>query len=232
MARFTGRTGVKSGQLAQYASSRPDLKDAIFQPLYDYQTYATAGSLNFTFFALPKGQGTTSALGATGVKTLADTNMQNAGMLPLGNKFLVLGIEVEFWPGSTPGFRLAAVPTDAQFARNWDDAYNVLRSGSLTLNVQNRVFAQDAPLMKFPTSTRLTGVATYNENNSTATTVGFGQIEYVTSCGAGYNITPVLLESTQAFDVNIAFPAVVPTPSGVDARLGVRLVGKLVRNAQ
>lgn len=228
---FRGRTGVKSTDLQKYASSMP-VRDAIFSPLYDYQAYPTAGALNFTFFAVPQGGGTTSALGATGVKTLADTNMQVASQLPRGNRFLCIGIEVEFWPGNTPGLRLAAVPSDAQFARNWDDTYNVLRSGYLTLNVQNRIFAQDAPLMKFPTQTRLTGVATYNQNDTTAATIGFGQIEYATACGAGYDITPVLLESTQAFTVNINFPAVVATPSGSDARLGVRLVGKLIRDAQ
>lgn len=229
---ISGRKGVTAAQIAQYRSTVPNVADSIFSPLYDYQSYPTAGALIFTFFALPQGQGTTSALNATGVKTIADTNMQVAGALPRGNRFLVKGIEVEFWPGSTPGLRLAATPTDAQFARNWDDVYNVLRSGSLTLNVQNRIYAQDAPLMKFPPQTRLNGVASYNQSDSTASTVTFGQIEYATACGAGYNIVPVYLESTQFFNVQVAFPALVPTPSGVDARIGVRLVGNLVRDAQ
>jgi hypothetical protein len=228
---FKGRTGVSMSDLAKYDSSKDQL-DSIFSPLYDYQTYATAGALNFNFFALPQGQGATSSLNAAGVKTIADTNMQIAGSLPAGNRFLVIGIEVEFFPGSTPGLRLAAVPTDAQFSRNWDDCYNVLRSGSLTLTVQNRTFAQDAPLLKFPTQTRLAGVASYNQNDSNANTVGFGQIEYASAAGAAYDITPVLLKPTQAFSVVIAFPAVVATPSTVDARIGVRLVGKLIRNVQ
>jgi hypothetical protein len=227
-----GRTGVTNAQLDQYQSYLPGKRNALFQPLWDYQTYPTAGGLNFNFFALPMGQGTTSALGATGVKTIADTNMTNAGMLPLNNKMLVLGIEVEFWPGSTPGLQLTAAPTAAQFARNWDDTYNVLRSGSLLMTVASAPWAQDAPLMKFPPSSRLTGIATYNQNDTTAATVGFGQIEYATACGAGYNITPVLLESTQSFSVVVSFPALVPTPSTVDARIGVRLIGKLIRNAQ
>ncbi len=228
---FKGRTGVSMVDLSKYDSSKDQL-DSIFAPLWDYQTYATAGALNFNFFALPQGQGTTSSPGATGVKQIGDTNMQIAGSLPAGNRFLVIGIEVEFWPGSSPGLRLAAVPTDAQFARNWDDTYAVLKGGSLTLTVQNRMFAQDAPLMKFPTQTRLAGVAAYNQNDTTAATVGFGQIEYASSCGAAYDITPILLKPTQAFTVTINFPAVIATPSGVDARIGVRLVGKLIRNVQ
>lgn len=229
---ITGRQGVTAQQISKFRSTVPNVADSIFNPLYDYQVYPTAGGLIFTFFALPQGQGTTSALNATGVKTIADTNMQSAGVLPRGNRMLVKGIEVEFWPGSTPGLNGTAAPTAAQFARNWDDVYNVCRSGSLTFNVQNRVYAQDAPLMKFPSQTRLTGVAAYNENNSTATTVGWGQIEYATMCGAGYNIVPVYLESTQFFNVTINFPALVPTLSTVDARIGVRLVGNLVRDAQ
>lgn len=229
---FKGRTGVAMSDLTKYESSTNQL-DSIFSPLYDYQTYATAGALNFNFFALPQGQGTTSSPGAAGVKQIADTNMQVAGQLPAGNRFLIIGIEVEFWPGSVPGLNGIAVPTAAQFARNWDDVYSVLRGGSLTLTVQNRVFAQDAPLMKFPTQTRLTGVAAYNENNNTAApTIGWGQIEYASSCGAAYDITPVLLKPTQAFSVTINFPALIATPSAVDARIGVRLVGKLVRNVQ
>ncbi len=229
---ISGRKGVTAAQIAQYRSTVPNVADSIFSPLYDYQTYPTAGGLIFTFFALPQGQGVTSALNATGVKTIADTNMQSAGVLPRGNRMLVKGIEVEFWPGSTPGLQGTAAITAAQMARNWDDVYNVLRNGSLTMNVQNRVYAQDAPLMKFPTQTRLTGVAAFSQSDSTASTVAFGQIEYATACGAGYNIVPVYLESTQFFNVTINFPALVPTPSTVDARIGVRLVGNLVRDAQ
>ncbi len=126
----------------------------------------------------------------------------------------------------------ALLPTAAQLARNWDDVYNVLKAGSLTLNIQQRVYAQDAPLMKFPPQTRLTGVATVTQNDTTAATVGFAQIEYATACGAGYSIIPVYIESTQFFNVQILFPALVPTPSTVDARWGVRLLGNLVRDAQ
>lgn len=223
MNGISGRRGVTPEQLAQHRTTVAGVADAVWSPLYDYQTYATAGALTTNFFAVPAGQSG---------KTLADTNMQVAGQLPRGNRFLCVGIEVEFWPSNSPGLRLAAVPTDAQFARNWDDVYAVLKSGFLSLNIQQRVYAQDAPLMKFPPQTRLTGVATYNQNDTTAATVGFGQIEYATACGAGYSIIPVYIESTQFFNVQIQFPALVPTPSGQDARWGVRLLGNLIRDAQ
>ena len=226
-----GRTGVKAGDIAKYRSSLPQA-DSIWNPQYDYVAYPNAGTTQLSFFTTPQGQGTTSAPGGSGSKTIQDTNLTTAGMLPLGNRFLVLGIEVEFWPGNTPGLRLAAVPTDAQFARNTDDVYTLLKSGILTFSIQNRIFVQDGPLMKFPTQTRLAGFATYNQNDSTAATIGFGQIEYAAGIGASYDIVPVYIESTQGFTVTINWPGVVALPSATDGRIGVRLNGKLVRNAQ
>jgi hypothetical protein len=232
MNGMTGRRGVTPEQLAQHRTTVAGVADAVWSPLYDYQSYPTAGALQFQFFSVPQGQGTTSALGATGVKTVADTNMQQAGSLPRGNRFLCVGIEVEFWPGSTPGLQGTAAITAAQIARNWDDVYNVMRSGSLTFNIQQRIYAQDAPLMKFPTQTRLTGTTAISQSDSTASTVAFAQIEYATTCGAGYSIIPVYIESTQFFSVTANFPALVATPSAVDARIGVRLLGNLIRDAQ
>lgn len=221
-----GRTGVKAGQIQQFRSSLPQA-DSIFSPLYDYQTYPALGQLQFTFFSVPQGQGTTSAPSGTGAKTLLDTNLTSAGMLPLGNRFLCLGIEVEFLPGPLPAATGVAAAA-ATIGQQWNDVYSVLRNGALTLTIQNRVFAQDAPLMKFPTQTRLAGVATHSE--TTATT--YGGVGYASGCGAAYDIIPVYIESTQGFNVGIQFPALIPTVSTVAGRLGVRLVGKLVRNAQ
>ncbi len=228
MSTWQGRRGVSRKDISQYKSALPQA-DSIFNPLYDYQTYPLAGQQTFTFFSVPQGQGTTSAFGGAGPKTVLDTNLQTGGALPLGNRFLVYGIEVEFFPGNVPGFNAAATMTAAQFARNWDDVYSVLRNGALTFNIQNRYFAQDAPLMKFPTQTRLAGVASYSETAAGATS---GQIEYAAGCGASYSIIPVYIESTQAFNCVVNFPALIALPSGADGRIGVRLVGKMVRNAQ
>lgn len=222
-----GRTGVRAAQIAKYKSSLPTA-DSYFQPLYDYQAYPAAGAAQFNFFSVPQGQGTTSAPGGAGVKTVLDTNLTNAGMLPLGNRFLCLGIEIEFFPGSLPaavGVAAAAATITPQI----NDVYTVLRNGALTLLVgSDRKYAQDAPLMKFPPQTRLSGFAAYSE--TTATT--FGSIGYAAGSGAGYNMVPVYIESTQNFQVVVQFPALIPTPSTVAGRIGCRLVGKLVRNAQ
>lgn len=226
---FSGRAGLDQSDLAKYRSYVPDVNDVIWQPLYDYQLYPTAGALNFSFFSVPQGGGATSAFtAAAGVKTLQDTNMQLQGQLGAGNQFLVMGIEVEFWTSNVPGLFLAVAPTLAQQARNWDDVYTVLRNGLLTFTIQNRVYAQDTPLMKFPTQTGLEGVA---ESSGTVAAV-YAQTEYAVASGLSYNIVPVLIKENQAFNVNISFPAAIATPSGQDCRIGVRLCGKLIRNAQ
>lgn len=229
MNGISGRRGVTPDQLAAHRTTVAGVADAIWSPLYDYQAYAAAGALALQFFAVPQGQGTTSALNATGAKTLADTNMQVAGQLPRGNRFLAVGIEVEFWPGNVPGSLGAASATTV--GRNMNDCYNVLKSGSLTFNIQQRIYAQDAPLMKFPSQTRLTGVAAISDA-TTAAAAQNAQIDYATAAGAGYSIIPVYIESTQFFSVTLNFPALVPTVSTAAGRIGVRLLGNLIRDAQ
>lgn len=229
MNGFNGRTGLSAEDLARYRSYVPGVDDVIWQPLYDYLVYPTAGALTFNFFSAQQGAGTTSGFGATGSKTALDTNMQLSGQLGAGNQFLCLGIEVEFFAGSLPASQTAAQPTNAQISQGTNDVYSVLRNGGLLLTIQNRPYAQDAPLIKFPTQSYLTGwSAASNGANATASI----QVNYASGCGASYNIVPILITQNQAFGVQVNFPVVIATPSGVDGRIGVRLNGKLIRNAQ
>lgn len=229
MNGFSGRQGLEPSDLAKYRSYVPGVDDVIWQPLYDYQTYPLAGQLAFNFFNAQKGTGTTSAFGGAGPRTVLDTNMQLSGQLGAGNQFLALGVGIEFFPGPTPGLQTAAQPTTAQTAQMADDVYSVLRNGVLQFSVQNRPYIEDAPLLKFPTQTYLTGwAAVTNGANATASVI----IEYASSCGASYNIVPVLLSQNQAFQMTATFPALIALPSGVDGRFGCRMEGKLIRNAQ
>lgn len=226
---FTGRKKMDSNTLAQHGVTVPGVKDAVFNPLYDYTTYAAAGQLNLTFFALQKGQGATSHPGGAGPKTIADTNMQQSGSLPAGNWFYCMGIEVEFWPGSTTGFTGAV--TAAVLAQQWGDCYDFSRSGSLTFAIQNRNYVQDAPLGKFPTQTGLYATAA-NSDSTTAGAGQFRQVSYARLDGAAYNIIPTYIVPTQAFVVTMDWPNVIALVSTVAARVGVRLVGNLIRSAQ
>lgn len=229
MNGFNGRTGLSQDDLARYRSYVPGVDDVIWAPLYDYQTYPLAGALTFNFFNQQKGTGVTSAFGGAGTRTILDTNMQLSGQLGAGNQFLVMGIEVEFWPGPLIGLPTAAQPTAAETAQQADDVYSVLRNGVLNFSVQNRPYVEDGPLMKFPTQSHLTGwSAVSNGANATATV----QHGYAAGAGMSYNIVPVLLVQNQAFQCQVVFPALIPLPSGVDGRFGVRFNGKLIRNAQ
>ncbi len=229
MNGFNGRTGLSQDDLARYRSYVPGVDDVIWAPLYDYQTYPTAGALQFNFFNQQKGTGVTSAFGGAGARTILDTNMQLSGQLGAGNQFLVMGIEVEFWAGSLPALATAAASTQAQLSQQINDVYSVLRNGVLSFSVQNRPYVEDGPLMKFPTQTRLYAVAaTTNGANATAQ----ANVLYASGEGMSYNIVPVLLVQNQAFQCAVTFPALIATPSTVDARIGVRFNGKLIRNAQ
>src|SRR6266481_3756473 len=94
-----GLSNLNRQDLAAHRVTVPGTQDAIYAPLYDSAVYAAAGQLQLNFFSLPIGQGTTSAPGATGAKTEADTNLSNAGLLPKGNRFYCTGVELTLWPG-------------------------------------------------------------------------------------------------------------------------------------
>lgn len=226
---ITGRRALNLAELNKYNSALSQ-QDSIFQPLYDYQTYPNAGQVLFTFFSTPQGQGTTSAFGGSGPRTALDTNLLTASQLPQGNEFVAQGIEVEYFPSQMPAFSAAAAiaaDTAGAFLR---DTYTVLRSGVLTLRVQDRNYVQDGPLLKFPTQTRLAGFAAINETANAAATNA--QVNYAAGCGASYNIVPLRIYSNQAFVVTVQFPALLPLSGANTGRIGVRLVGDMIRNAQ
>lgn len=223
-----GLQNLTRAEMAAHRVTVPGTQDAIYAPLYDSAVYAAAGQLQLNFFALPIGQGTTSAPGATGAKTEADTNMSNAGLLPKGNRFYCSGIEFTLWPGSTPG-RGAVADSTAGF--NWNDVNAVAKSGWVRLRIQNRDYVLDGPIGNFPSVTRLAGVAAMSTNLTTGAAT-FSEIDYASFAGMPYNIVPVLIESNQAFSVQVNWPALVALPSAAAGRLFCRLRGRLVRDAQ
>lgn len=225
---MAGLNRISARDLAQHRVSIPGKQDEIYSPLYDYQSYAAAGQLQLNFFALPIGQGTTSAPGATGAKTEADTNLTNAGLLPKGNRFYCTGLEVLLFPGNNPGAGAAA---DSIAGRNWNDVYAVAKSGWLRFRIQNRDYVLDSPLINFPPVTRLAGAAAV-ATNLTAGASTFGEIDYAVFAGMPYSIVPVFIESNQSFSVQVNWPALVALPSTTAGRIGVRLRGRLIRDAQ
>jgi hypothetical protein len=225
---MAGLKRINRQNLAQHRVTVPGVQDEIYGPLYDFVSYAAAGQTELNFFSVPKGQGTTTAPGATGTKTLADTNLTNAGLLPRDNAFYCTGIEVVLFPGINPG---RGAITDATVGQFWDDVWAIGKSGVLTLTVGSRVYVQDGPLMNFPTIQGLGGVAAAATNTTAAASLA-STIEYARFVGQPYTIVPLFIQPNQNFGVTMNWPAVVATVSTQAARIGVRLRGRFIRNAQ
>jgi len=201
-------------------------QDIIYAPLYDSNSYASAGQNQLVFFTSPLGQGTTTAPSASGSKTLADTNMTAAGQLTKGNEFFMIGQELMLFPGQSP----EGVGGNNVVNGFLNDTYIIGKSGFLTLQIgSNRNYIQDGPLMIFPPAARLAVQAAFGGVN-TASTQSISDAIYAAWTGEPYAITPVYIEATQGFQEVLQWPALVTTSA--TARLFSRLRGYLIRNAQ
>jgi len=220
-----GRPILTQADLSQHVAALGS-RDVVYWPLFDSNSWGTAGQTLLQFFTQPVGQGTTSAPGASGVKTLADTNMTAAGQLTLGNDFFMTGIEFALYPGDNP-----EQVGGANFINAFlNDTYNAGKSGYATLQVgSNRVYIQDGPLMNFPPSARLFYSGAVGGTNTAGTQSIVSQV-YASWVGDPYEITPIYIQATQGFQVSVAWPAAVTLTA--TARLFNRLRGYLVRNAQ
>lgn len=226
LSQGLGRPILTAQDLDAHRAALGNTQDVVYWPLFDSASYPAAGLTQISFFTAPIGQGATSAPGATGVKTLADTNMYSAGQLTKGNEFYMTGQEFLFFPGDAPEQALA--PAGINFFLN--DTYNVGKSGVVTLQVgSNRQYIQDGPLQNFPPSTRLF-VGSAIGGTVTAGAATLASAIYAAWVGEPYDITPIYIEATQGFQEYVTWPAVVTV--SVTARLYSRLRGYLIRNAQ
>lgn len=199
--------------IQRFNPNRPDAVEAIFQPTYDYQTYAMAGQTQLNFFQVPVGQSS---------KTYADTNMTNAGMFPSPTAFFVTGIMVLFDPGNT----VSAANVTPRALTNLVDAEAVANSGWLEFSIGSKVYLRDAPIGKFPPNFSIGGlVAAATATATTGTDANFAR-----AVGRYYEITPFLIPATQNFNVSLNWPTVVAVT--VAGRIGVILDGFLFRNSQ
>lgn len=226
-------------QLSQYKVNRQGA-EGIRQSLYDHLLYPTAGQNQLNFFALPQGQGVTSALGGVvgSTKTIADTNMDNSGMLPAGKSFLLTSVEVPFYAGTvnTANTFNPAVPAvfnaaaAAAVSAQINDVATFYLSGSLKLFIGSKTYLEEAPVMRFPPKAQLTLDAAIASNSAT---VGESAAVSAKISGRPYMVEPpIYLENNQNFVVQLNWPGAVATPSGFNARVGVILDGYLYRNSQ
>jgi len=215
-----GKIPPKISESRQFDVNRKGQVEAIWQPLYDFQTYAFAGTTStYTFFAVPNGQSS---------KTFADTNMEMAAALPAPKSMLVTGIEVVFLPPDNP--QLNGTQTALEAASQWNDAYVMFKNGYLDFFIGSKSYLIDAPIGKFSNSFRLGGAAAIAAAGEAVDNTS--QIGYAAFVGPLYEITPIKLVSNQNFNVTLNFPTTTALPGGADGRIGVILNGFLYRLSQ
>lgn len=162
--------------------------------LYDTLAYAQAGQTQLTFFQTPAGSGT---------KTQVDTNMSVAGMLPNPTAFLVQSAQLYFFPGTAlvPAPAVGAPGTFSEFV---NDVYKFYRYGGyLKLTIGVKDYIVDAPLMKFPPRSGLSGFAAGTDT----TTAGAGQnskVAYASCGGPVFDVNPpIFIGPTVNFSVSL-----------------------------
>jgi hypothetical protein len=220
-----GRPILSNSQLANHVTQLAT-QDIIWSPLYDSNSYiGTSGQTSLSFFTIPQGQGTTSAPGATGGKTIQDTNMTAAGQLTKGNAFYMTGQEILFYPGVNP-----ETAPGTQINNFINDNYVLSKNGVLLLTIgSNRQYIQDGPIGMFPPATRL---AVASALSGWAVTNSLVETGYAVMSGEVYTIVPLYIEATLGFQETLTWSAAQALPSATNARLFARLRGYLNRNAQ
>lgn len=193
--------------------------EAITQPLYSYQAYPAAGSVQPLLFFQSQPIGTITA---------EDTNMQLAGQLPSPQSFLIQGIGIDYLPGTAVA-RFGVQSALGQLA----DFYAIMRRGVLILNIGSKQYLQEGPLLQLPVRSHINGVAA----TADATTAGAALQTFVSvgfSDGAVFNPRPLLIPPSQNFSVSLSWPAgavAIPSADAL-ARIGIQLYGTLYRPAQ
>jgi hypothetical protein len=227
-SQISGRSIPEPGFFQQYGVNVDNTDDISWYPITDHLAYPAAGALTLNFFANGAGQGTTSALNATGAKTFADTNLENNGSLPYPERALIVAIGIAIFPGVLPAAGAVANTTAGQYV---NDVYQIARSGFLQWKIGMKQVLIDGPLQKFGNGEGLDVAAAFSDATTAAATL-FSQVDYAKLCGDAYPIVPVAIPSNQNFPLTLNWPALVPTPSTTIARIGVTLYGYRIRKAQ
>lgn len=215
-----GRKPPSIDALQAYNVNRPGQIEAVWQPYYDFLTYAAGGQTQLTFFQRTVG---------TAGTTLADTNMRAAGQFPRPVQFLVTGLQVVYSPAKAISESAALATTPDVPLTNIIDTGALSRSGWLRLTIGSKEYLTDGPIGKFPPVYGLdvNGELGTNVNAATLTQV----VDYANFSGKYYSVTPFLIPSNQNFDVTLNWPVAIPV-TGATNRIGVILDGFEYRLSQ
>lgn len=238
-----GTPPMSVGDLAQYGVFRPDAVQAVRQPLYDRLVYDDAGATQLRFFQLPQGQGNSSSIGGTGLtKTLDDTNMEAAGQLPSPKAFLATSIELIVEPGSISTAN-AWSPLDIAFLTNAsaasvglvpalngvNDVQRILMGSWLDFFIGSQSFLTASRGDTFPPKSYIAPDAAVAQ----AIQLGHTGVAIARAVGRPFYLNPpILLMPNVNFVVTVNWTTAVATPTGMNARMTIRLDGILYRNAQ
>lgn len=221
--------------------------EVIKQPLYDRILYPTAGLAgNLQFFTTPQGQGVSSESGvaAASVKSLQDTNMSNAGLLPAPQAFWIDNIQVFVDAGSiaTANSYATQVPTffnataAATIQAGANDINAILNSGALQLTLGQKPYFQLGPLYEFPPQARKRADTSAAIAGTNAQPAAFGLQSFFADGVGGVpvrRLDPGLgIPTGMNFNIQLLWAALIATPSGFNARIAVHLDGWLFRAAQ
>lgn len=206
-------------QQNQYSPVRPGEAEGVNEPLYDFQTYALAGTTqSYRFFSNPLGSGATP-------KTYEDTNMELAGQLSAGIAFEVRAIEIAIFPGVAPSPAVSATAVSAFV----NDVWTLSKAGYLQFNILAKPYLRLGPIGNFPYTKCLDGFAALSDT-TTAGASGASRVVYAALGGAQFKITPVKLFPNMNFDVTLNFPTTAAISA--NARIGVVLRGIKTRLSQ
>ena len=231
---------VSIADFAQNRVTNPGQSEIIRQRLYDYQLYPAAGAQQLSFFQAPIGQGVTTAIGATvgASKSQWDTNMELGGQLPSGKSYLIESIEVLFLPGASNVANTYTTASVTQFAAvaalaltsALADVQQFYSTGMLEFNVLSKNYLRETPLVAFPPKAQLDLSAAVASNSATTAQVAQNLAK---AQGRPYYLEPrVTLQPAVNFEVLLRWPALVPTISTFNGRVGVILDGYLMRASQ
>jgi hypothetical protein len=212
--RSLGRSPLSLAALSAYNPNRPDATEAIWQPFYDFTSYASAGQTSLAFFQTPQGSGS---------KTFADTNMTLAGQFPAPTAFLCTAIMIAFFPGGNP----SATGTQGAVSAYWNDSVGVANGGWLEFSIGSKVYLRDAPIGKFAPNFTVNGVFG-GFGSSTAGVIA--SVGFARAAGRYYEITPFLIPQSQNFSVQLFWPAAVSVTA--TGRIGCILDGFYYRQSQ
>lgn len=233
-----------AAEMARYRVTDPNQSEGLRQRLYDHLLYPLGGIQSLNFFNQQIGTGQSTAVGATVglTKSIADTNMDVASVLPSGKEYLIETIEVYFYPGSSatanlfvPAY-LATTATSALSATNVNQALDVqafYESGVLDFRVLDKSFLIETPLRSFPPKTWLDADMTLAAADTTATTSVKLSAMHVKPDGRPYIMDPqISLQPATNFKVSLSWPTILALPSAFNARVGVYFDGYMMRAAQ